>query len=150
VRDQPDYILLQNENELTRAALYNEVPIYVRGLGQEDASIASASEEIQRGPAEQRSPSLFVAAHASGPGIVFLAETHDEGWTAKVGGSDLEQVAGGWGNAFQVPAGAEGELEIRYPRGLSDYLWLVLVPLMWIVAIGGAFSRRRAPLSEEA
>ncbi|MEA2452361.1 MAG: hypothetical protein QOG04_1071 [Actinomycetota bacterium] len=150
VRDQPDFILLKNEIELRRAALYNEVPVYVRGLGDADPSVTSESGEIERGDAEQRAPSVFVADHASGPGVVFLAETRDPGWHARVGDRNLDRVDGGWGNAFEVPQAVEGELEIRYARDASDYVWLILVPLMWVVAIGGAFSRRRAPLSEES
>lgn len=150
VRDKPDFILLQNEDELRRAALYNELPLYVRGLDRSDASVTSESSEIERGDAQQKAPSVFVAEHANGPGVVFLAETSDPRWRARVGDRDLEQIDGGWGNAFDVPQAVEGDLEIRYPRAVSDYLWLILVPLMWVVAIGGAFSKRRAPLSEES
>lgn len=150
VRDQPDYILLQNEGELRRAALYNELPVYVSGLEEANPALTSESFEIERVAAEQRSPSLYVAEHASGPGVVFLAETGDGGWGSSVGDRLLEPVDGGWGNAFEVPTAVEGDLEIRYTRDTSDYLWLIVVPLMWIVALGGAFSRRRAPLSEES
>jgi hypothetical protein len=150
VRDQPDYILLQNESELHRAALYNELPVYVRGLGEANPALTSESTEIERLAAEQRSASLYVSDHASGPGVVFLAETHDDGWKATIGDTELSAIDGGWGNAFELPTAVDGPLDIRYPRDGSDYLWLVAVPLMWIVALGGAFSRRRAPLSEES
>lgn len=150
VRDQPDFILLQNENELRRAALYNELPLYVRGLDGSGIDAGTQQGEIERSDAEQRSPSVFVADHASGPGVVFVAETADDGWQASVGERDLDAIPGGWGNAFEVPTNVEGKLEIRYARTAAYYFWLSVIPLMWIVAIGGAFSRRRAPLSEEA
>lgn len=150
VRDEPEFILLKNEQELQRAAMYTELPVYVRGIGGSDPTGAPLQGEIERTDAEQRSASRFHADHASGPGVVFLAETNDDDWRARVGDRDLERVKSTWGNAFEVPPNVEGDLEISYPRTGSHYLWLVVVPLMWIVAIGGAFSRRRAPLSEEA
>ena len=150
VRDLPDYVLLQNENELRRGALYNETPVYVRALAEEDPSLTSKPLEIERGSAEQLSAYDYRAEHASGPGVVFLAETHDRGWTADIGDRHLARERGGWGNAFEVPTAVDGPLLVAYPRDALDIFWLVAVPLAWIVAIGGAFSRRRAPLSEEA
>ena len=150
IRDEPGFILLKNESELERAALYNELPRYVQGIEGSDPAVTSRPAEIERTEAEQRSSSLFVADHASGPGVVFLAEADDPGWRASVGDRDLETIESVWGNAFEVPSNVEGELKIAYPRSGVHYFWLVVVPLMWIVALGGAFSRRKAPLSEEA
>jgi hypothetical protein len=150
VRDQPAYILLKNENELRRAALYNEVPSYVRRLEEAELSTSPTSGEIERAIAQQQDPALYSSANVSGPGVVFLAETSDEGWRAEIGGQSLADVESEWGNSFQAPGSAEGPLEIVYPRDGGDLTWLVVVPLAWIVAIGAAFSRRRAPLSEEA
>jgi GT2 family glycosyltransferase len=143
VRDQPDYILLQNEGELRRGALYNELPVYVRGLGQADPEVTSQQGEIERVSAEQRGASLYTAEHASGPGVIFLAETRDPGWQARVGDRSLEAIPGGWGNAFDVPRSVDGDLEIRYSRDIGDLVWLVVIPLMWVVVVGGAFSRKR-------
>lgn len=150
VRDQPGFILLKNEGELRRAALYNEIPLYVQGLDGSDPGVTSKQGEIERGVAQQRASSFYYAPHASGPGAVFLAENNDPGWSARVGDRELERLGGGWGNAFAVPTNVDGELFIRYPLSTTHYVWLVVVPLMWIVAIGGAFSRRRAPISEES
>jgi hypothetical protein len=150
VRDLPDYVLLQNENELRRAALYNETPVYVRALEEEDPSLTSKPPEIERGSAEQLSAYDYRADHASGPGVVFLAETRDPGWKAGVGDRELGTEPDGWGNAFEVPTAVEGPLRVTYLRDALDIFWLVAIPLAWIVAIGAAFSRRRAPISEEA
>lgn len=150
IRDEPEFILLKNESELKRAALYNELPRYVQGIEGADPAVTSQPAEIERIEAEQRSSARFVADHASGPGVVFLAETKDAGWRARVGDRYLEPIESVWGNAFAVPPNVEGELEISYPRSGVHYFWLIVVPLMWIVALGGAFSRRKAPLSEEA
>ena len=143
VRDQPDYILLENENELRRAALYNETPVYVRALEEDDPALTSRSVEIERARAEQTTPSRFEEENVGGPGVVFLAETSDPGWTAELGDTPLQRTAGGWGNAFEVPTAVEGRLVVDYPRTLVDILWLLIVPLAWIVAVGAAFSRRR-------
>lgn len=150
VRDQPGFILLKNENELRRAGLYNELPSYVRRLEEEELATSSTSGEIERAVAEQESPSAYSSANVSGPGIVFLAETHDERWRSEIAGTDLEGADSSWGNAFRVPADVVGPLEIVYPRNGGDLAWLIVVPLAWVVAVGAAFSRRRVPLSEEA
>ena len=150
IRNEPEFILLKNENELERAALYNELPRYVQGIEGSDPAVTSQPQEIERTKAEQRSSSRFFAEHASGPGVVFLAETDDPRWEARLGDRDLRPIESLWGNAFEVPTNVAGELEINYPPTGAHYFWLIAVPLMWIVALGGAFSRRKAPLSEEA
>jgi GT2 family glycosyltransferase len=144
-RDLPDYILLQNEKELPRAALYNETPLYVRALDESRPALSSQAGEIERGVAEQDSPSSYLAEHASGPGIVFLAESRHAGWDATVGSQRLERAPGGWGNAFEVPTSVEGPLAIEHDRDSADVFWLIAVPVAWIVALGGAFSRKRPP-----
>ena len=101
VRDLPDYVLLQNENELRRAALYNEAPVYVRALELGDPSLTSKPAEIERGSADQLSAYDYRAEHASGPGVVFLAETNDPGWTAEVGDRRLAANPAGGGTRSQ-------------------------------------------------
>jgi hypothetical protein len=150
VRDQPGYILLKNESELRRAAFYNEVPSAVQRIEEHVPATISASGEIERVIARQESASRYSSESVSGPGVVFLAETHHEGWRAAIAGWALDGIEGSWGNAFRVADAAEGPLEISYPRDGGDVAWLIVVPLAWIVAVGAAFSRRRAPLSEEA
>ena len=149
VRDQPDYILLENENELRRAALYNETPVYVRALEEDDPALTSRSVEIERARADQTTPSRFEADNVGGPGSVFVAETEDPGWSASLGETRLERTPGGWGNAFQVPTAVEGRLVVDYPRSFGNIFWLLVIPLAWIVAVGAAFSRRRSPIQEE-
>lgn len=148
-RDQPGYILLQNEAELRRIALYNEVPLYVRALTKDDAALSSSPAEIERSTGVQTSASSYRARQVSGPGIVFLAENAHEGWTATLDGVELGDADGGWGNAFEVPPAAQGTLEVRFPRSAGDIIWLIAVPVAWIVVIGGAFSRRRVTRSED-
>ena len=93
--------------------------------------------------ADQRSASTYTAPHARGPGVLFAAEAHDPRWKANVGGEGLEPVEGGWGNAFQIPSSASGELVLKFPRPFSQVLWLLIILLAWIVIAGAAFSRRR-------
>ncbi len=150
VRDQPGYILLKNENELRRAALYTEVPSYVVRLEERELSTSSTGNEIERAVAHQEGPSVYSSENVSGPGVVFLAEAGAEAWRSEIAGQRLERVESSWGNAFQVPGSAEGSLEIVYPLDSGALAWLIVVPLAWVVAVGAAFSRRRAPLSEEA
>ncbi|HWC13461.1 MAG TPA: hypothetical protein VG929_02560, partial [Actinomycetota bacterium] len=147
-RDQPAYILLQNQHELRRIALYNEVPVYVRALMADDPALSSRAAEIERSSGVQTSASSYRAADVSGPGVVFLAENAHDRWTATLDGAELDEAEGGWGNAFAVPPAARGTLEVRFPRAPADLVWLLVVPVAWIVAIGGAFSRRRPPATE--
>ena len=148
-RDLPDYVLLQNQGELRRVGLYNEVPTYVRALMADDPALSSGPEEIERSSGTQTSSSSYVAEPVSGPGIVFLAENAHNRWSAAVDGKDLEQVGGGWGNAFAVPPATQGRLEVAFSRTGADIFWLIAIPLAWIVALGAAFSRRRSDRPEE-
>lgn len=144
VRDRPDYILLENQNELGRAAVYNQIPVYVRALDATDASVTVDGSEIERATLTRPFPWLFVGGRTSGPGVAFLAETHHEGWQAELDGRPLERAESGWGNAFRVPEEAEGRLEVFYPRTIAHILWIIFMMLAWIVAIGASFSRRRS------
>ena len=146
VRDQPGYILLKNEHELHRAALYNEVPSQVERIDEE---VSSPSTEVERAVIRQRSPSSYAGGSISGPGVIFLAESSHEGWHSEVDGQALESVPSSWGNGFMVPEAAEGAVTVSFARDSSDIAWLVIVPVAWIVAVGAAFSRRRVPVSEE-
>lgn len=144
-RDRPDYILLENANDLPRAAVYNELPVYVRALERDDPALTSAGAQIERTALSQDSPSAYAADDVSGPGIAFLAENDHPEWTASVDGVDLERTSSGWGNAFDIPADEAGRLSVSFPRTTDHMVWLVAVALAWIVVVGASFSRRKSP-----
>ncbi|MDQ3963446.1 MAG: glycosyltransferase [Actinomycetota bacterium] len=142
-RDRPEYILLENTNELPRAAVFNELPVYVQALERDDPALTSAGAEIERTGLSQDSPSAYVADDVSGPGVAFLAENVHPGWTASVDGETLERSSSGWGNAFAIPAGTAGRLSLSFPHTTEHIVWLIGIALAWIVVIGASFSRRK-------
>jgi hypothetical protein len=93
--------------------------------------------------AEQRTSYAYAADPVSGPGVAFLAEGHDPGWKATLDGAALDRAGGGWGNAFALPRGRSGRLDITHPRTSAQLLWMLGTALAWVVVIGGAFSTRR-------
>jgi hypothetical protein len=143
VRDLPGYILLENTNRLDRAAVYNEVPTYVSALDRTGATVTREASEIARKTLKQRAPGSYETNDVSGPGVLFVAESGDPAWRAKLAGVPLDRTAGGWGNAFLLPAGTGGELTVSYPLTLGHAGWLVAAAFAWIVVVGASFSRRR-------
>lgn len=144
VRDRPSYLLLKNVHDLRRVAIYNEVPLYVHALEEDDPTLSAEPSEIQRSTVTKRAGSSYGVSRATGPGVVFLTETQHDRWVASVGEQELAPTAGGWGNAFLIPAGTEGTLSVRFPHSAESILWLIGITLGWIVVVGASFSRRRA------
>jgi GT2 family glycosyltransferase len=140
---QDRYLIMHNDATLNRAALYNDLPIYVRALAEHDAALTARRPEIERHDVPQRTTASYALEGTSGPGTVFLAENADAGWRATIDGAELDRSSGGWGNAWSIPAGVEGQLRIVYPRSLGDILWVVFFLLVWAVVLGAAFSPRR-------
>jgi len=143
VRDRPDHILLENQNWLHRAAVYNELPVYVRALDEVDATLTPESSEIERRVLNQRAPGSYASSAASGPGVAFVAESHHPGWIGRLAGRELERETSVWGNAFALPPATEGAITVSYPVRVGHVLWLIAVALAWTVAVGASFSRRR-------
>lgn len=141
-RVAPSFYLFQIADPIARAGVYNELPSYLSALEQNKPDITSDTTEIQRKGAEQVSSSSYREENVTGPGVVFLAEQHADGWDATIGDEHLHAVDGGWGNAFAISKGVRGDLTIRYARRTTSLLSLVLIALAWIVAAGAAFSRR--------
>lgn len=146
-RDRPEYILLENANDLPRAAVFNELPVYVQALERGDPTLATAIE-IERTDLAQDSPWRYHVDEVSGPGVAFLAETEDPGWSASLDGEPLSRSSRSWGNAFRIPPGAEGLLSISFPRTTEHLIWLVGIALAWIVVVGASFSRRKPSVPE--
>lgn len=145
VRSEQDYLLLKNESPLHRAALYNGLPSYVQAIESGDPKVTTVADDVEIVQLKQQNASRYHARRVASPGTVFLAEAADDGWSASLGGRDLERTDGGWGNAFVVPEGSTGQIVVAYPRPLSGYLWLIGVMLAWIVVTGASFSKRRQP-----
>lgn len=143
-RDRPEYILLENSNHLPRAAIFNELPVYVQALERDDPVI-SAGGEIERTDLAQGSPSAYAAGDVSGPGVAFLAENEHPGWEASIDGIRIERTSSGWGNAFEIPADKAGRLSVSFPRTTDHIVWLVGVALAWTIVVGASFSRRKNP-----
>lgn len=142
-RSEAEYILLKNSSMLARAAVYNEVPVYVQAVRRSDPRLSSADPEVERLIADQSSSWRYEAPKANGPGIVFLAETRDRGWVADIGDVRLQPVSAGWANAFEIPEGANGPLRVAFPRDLTRTVFLFALLLAWIVVIGAAVSKRK-------
>ncbi|MEA2507069.1 MAG: hypothetical protein QOH48_1687 [Actinomycetota bacterium] len=142
-RSDPNFLLLQNQSFVARAAVYPKVPAFVTVSHSGSAAGAAGTPSPPRVVADQLSESSYRAPNAHGPGVVFAAEARAPGWKADVGGTSLSRIPGGWGNAFRIPAAAAGDLTVKYPRPLSQVIWLLIILLAWIVTAGAAFSRKR-------
>ena len=116
-------------------------------LALESGDVASTSEPAvlngEPPTIEQRSGSKLVIEDASGPGVVFLAEAKSDGWRARLDGVQLEKMGAGWGNGFEAPDGARGELVVDHPRGVGRFVWLLAVFVAWLAVLGAAFGRTR-------
>jgi GT2 family glycosyltransferase len=144
------YFLLENQVVAPRAAVFDRLPRYVGALAQGDEESSAGEQARLLVKADQRSASRYFARSATGPGIVFLAETRDANWRATVEGARLQRASGGWANAFEVSGHLDGALSVSYPRPLSWFIRMGVLALAWIVVLGGAFSRRRRPAREGA
>lgn len=143
VRNNPEeqYLLLSNQEALSRAGIYEQLPSIVTAIDERDPSNIAAALPPPRENAEQVTSSRFRADLESGTGVVFLAETYNERWEARLAGEELERVEAGWGNAFEL-SGDEGQLVLVFPRSTTQLVWLLLVGFAWVIVLGAAFSRR--------
>lgn len=141
-RNNPEeqYLLLANQEALARAGIYEEVPSIVRAIDQRDPSNIAAALPPPRENAEQVNSSRFRAELEQGSGVVFLAESYDERWEARLAGEELERTDAGWGNAFELPSNG-GQLLLTFPRSTAQIIWMLVLALAWIVVVGAAFSR---------
>ena len=141
-RNNPEeqYLLLSNQETLARAGIYEEVPSIVSAIDQRDPSNIAAALPPPRENAEQVTSSRFRAELEQGAGVVFLAETFDERWEARLAGEELQRAEAGWGNAFQLPDEG-GQLSLTFPRSTGQLISLLILALAWIVVVGAAFSR---------
>ena len=146
IRSEPEYALLENQQRLDRAAVYDEVPALLEAIERGDPALAGESGmEAGRDDAVQESASEYVSEDVDGSGYAVLTERRDAGWEASVDGTGLEPVDGGWANVFEIPSGASGRLTIAYPRTVSDIAWLIGIALAWGVVFSAAFARVQTP-----
>ena len=145
-RNNPEeqYLLLSNQEALSRAGIYEEVPSIVNAIDARDPSNIAAALPPPRENAEQVNSSRFRAELEQGSGVVFLAESYDERWEAHLSGEQLERTDAGWGNAFELPSNG-GQLLLTFPRSTAQIIWLMVLALAWIVVVGAAFSRSQRP-----
>lgn len=143
VRTEDDYLMLENQDRLERAAVYDALPRHLRALQSSDPTAAFGEFEPGRSPGVQKSAARYIAETANGPGVAVLAENSDPAWRATIDGQPLERVDAGWANGFELPSSAAGRLAIFYPRPLSQIVWLLVIALVWIVVVGQAFSRTK-------
>ncbi len=143
IRSEPEFFVLRNQVELPRAAVYNEVPIYVQAIEQGDPRLAAGVPEIERKELAATGRNEFGATEVMGPGVLFLATVDDPGWIATADGQELAKTDEAWGNTFQITDDADA-LTLTYPRSLGSWLVLLFAILAWTAAVGAAVSRRRA------
>lgn len=143
IRTENEYLILENQDRLERAAVYENVPRHLRALATSDSTAGFGEVESGRYPAEQRTAAWFVAETARAPGVVVLAETSHPDWRATLDGEPLERIDAGWANGFSLPEAGSGRLVIKFPRSVAQTIWLLVIALLWIVVIGQAFSRTK-------
>lgn len=143
IRTEPNFFILENRAALPRAGIYEELPAYVVAVERTDPSLTSRGAQTAISDLRRSSPRSFIASDASGPGVLFLAESAAPGWIAAAGNRELDRIEGGWGNAFALSGAIEGPIEVSYRRPLGGVLVLLVQVLAWVVVVGAAFSRRR-------
>lgn len=139
IRTEPTYYVLRNERELPRAGVFSELPPTVRAL-DDGAEVLTGAELPAPEVLKARDEGRLFAGRADGPGVVFLAESRDPGWTA-VGDRPLEQMESGWGNAYRLPAGSS-PVEIRFRSSFLRQAWIAVLVFAWLVALGIGAPRR--------
>jgi hypothetical protein len=142
VRLEGDYVMLENENWLPRAGVFDRLSPTLAAVAAANPAATLDPDVTNLVEAEQRTSSRYVAEGVSGPGIALVAEARHPDWDATLEGEQLEPVASGWANGFDIPADLSGRLQIVFRRTPIDLLWVVLVGLGWIVVGGAALSRR--------
>jgi hypothetical protein len=78
---------------------------------------------------------------ATGPGTVVLLVPSAQVWRATVGGSRLEPTTAlGWAQAFKLPAGTSGGLEVQR-AGQDRRLYLLLIEALLVLAAVATMAR---------
>lgn len=77
--------------------------------------------------------------------LLVLSERADPAWSAELGGVRLEPVELDWRQAFAIPAGASGEVNVTYADSART-LWLILqVVVLGLTALIALPTRRNRP-----
>ncbi|MDO5024977.1 MAG: glycosyltransferase [Trueperella sp.] len=81
---------------------------------------------------------------SQGAGTLQLAERRDAGWQAQIGDTKLTATGDGWAQAWDVPRGITGPIEVSYTNPIAYLNWLQLLGYLvsLIVALPVAQSRR--------
>lgn len=148
-RTNPGFVILENQAKIPRAAVYPELPAYVRALAEGADALPPPGMPVGATALRQVSGSRYERADTRGPGVTYLAEQADTRWRATLDGSALTPSEGGWGNAWAIPAGSNGRLEVRYRRPIGAVVLLVIVALLWLVVTESAIARSRGRMRGE-
>ena len=143
VRTEADYLMLENQDRLERAAVYEDIPRHLKALAASDPTAGFGEVEQGRYPAEQRTAARYVSERAEAPGVVVLAETEHPAWAASFDNERLDRVDAGWANGFQLPPSGTGRLELTFPRSGVQTIAVIAIGLIWAIVIGAAFSRTK-------
>ncbi len=140
-REGPSFLIFENDVPFPRAALYADIPPYLDAIEEDIRSLPPGLPKERGRQATQRSSASYLIDDAEGPGVVFLAESGHDDWTATIGGSELEPIDRKWGNAWSVPAAARGSVEVEHPRSILKLILLMIVGLAWLAVMEAALSR---------
>jgi hypothetical protein len=139
------YLLFENQAPLAAAGLYDEVPPSVVAASASEPIRTDDQAQEPRERADQKTSSSYLADDIEGPGVAFVPQSGDEGWTASTDSRELDEADGGWANAFEVPSEAAGDLEISFDRDTTQTVFLVIVGIAWLIVLGACFSTSRRP-----
>jgi GT2 family glycosyltransferase len=137
IRSEDEYLVLRNQVEVPRAAVFDSLPDYITNAAAFDGAPADPKATL-----DQRSAHLYVAAGISGDGAAYLSEAEHEGWTAELADEKLDRTDGGSGNAFELPSD-NGELVVEFPSSIPHVVTLALIAIVWVAVLGAAFPSRR-------
>ncbi len=139
VRSEGEYLVLRNQLEVPRAAVFDQLPEFVLDEGGSGSQPPDPQTALK-----QQATHLYTATPARESGVVFLAEAEHERWTAELASDPLDRVDGGWANAFEISGAERGELTVEFPGSVRHVVWLTVIALVWVAAIGAAFPSRRS------
>jgi arabinofuranan 3-O-arabinosyltransferase len=108
------------------------------------APASSGTARIDRWSATSRR----IAVTTTAASLLTVRENFNSGWTARLNGHPLRPVqVDGWQQAFLVPAGAQGTVQLSYrpQRAFAAGLLLGLLAVLGLLALAIASDRRRPP-----
>ncbi|HEU5002273.1 MAG TPA: glycosyltransferase [Actinomycetota bacterium] len=144
VARQQDMGLVQELSDIDLYQIMDVLPVAGDAPPSLGAATGSGAQPVLQ--AQWASPPAFrhvagesFAGTAAAPSPVLLAEPFNAGWRATVAGKALaHSEAFGWANAFAVPAGVTGTVQVDYRHEWHRVGWVLLEAALLLLALAMA------------